>query len=318
MPSNQFECAKHPETWRYYRNVEAYKYVLSLPERAIRSLVGLSAGLIREIGNVVLPASVRRTTLYRTMVDVALRFLIEEVGEVDGVYPADGRQAENFLVQRTASHGIELLGILAFHASPVWVLAALADITGGGRKLIGEVSQALKEEGLLDRDTSFETMDQVLDGLERTSGRLATTLNLPPVNIADLRREWEQIKQAAASIPPHNIPEPERVESVWTSIREAARQQDRSVFVVSSLMAVSAISHVPANLLWLSKAAGSAARRTGKLLGEALLDHYSEVLADLRATGFLAYWKKELRPYLRAAAEQFARTHESTTERLLK
>src|ERR1700687_6144587 len=145
----------------------AYKYILSLPERVIRALGALSGGLLREIGNVALPSGVRRTTLYRTMVDVALRFLIEEVGQVEGVYPAEGRLAEDFLLKRTASHGIELLGILAFHASPIWVLAALADATGGGRKLILEIAEALKEEGLLTGDARFETMDQVLGGLEK-------------------------------------------------------------------------------------------------------------------------------------------------------
>ena len=80
-----------------------YKYILSLPERAVRSLGALSGGLLREIGNVALPASVRRTTLYRTMVEVALRFLIEEVGQVEGVYPSEGRLAENFILKRTAN-----------------------------------------------------------------------------------------------------------------------------------------------------------------------------------------------------------------------
>ena len=121
----------------------------------------LSGGLLREIGNVALPASVRRTILYRTMVDVALRFMIEVVGQVEGVYPPDEEFAENALLKRAASHGIELLGIVAFHASPIWVLAALADVTGGGRKLIRQISKALKEEGLLEKETRFETMEQV-------------------------------------------------------------------------------------------------------------------------------------------------------------
>src|SRR5882672_928804 len=79
------------------------QYLLSLPERMIRSLGALSGGLLREIGDVVLPASLRRTTLYRTMVDVALRFLIEEVGQVEGVYPSEGELAGNFLLKRSAS-----------------------------------------------------------------------------------------------------------------------------------------------------------------------------------------------------------------------
>jgi len=287
-----------------------YKYILSLPERAIRSLGALSGGLLREIGNVALPASVRRTTLYRTMVEVALRFLIEEVGQVEGVYPSEGRLAEDFLLKRTASHGIELLGILAFHASPVWVLAALADATGGGRKLILEIADALKEEGLLERDARFETMDQVLLGLEKTSDHMATTLNMPPVDIAGLRREWEQLKHELTNIPPKKVPALERIEGVWEELQSTARQQGRSVFVVSSLLAVSTVAHVPANVLWLSRAARSAVRRTGRVLGDTILDHYTASLGEIGRTGFFAYWSREFRPYLRGAAEQFAPDHE--------
>ena len=294
-----------------------YKYILSLPERVIRSLGALSGGLLREIGNVALPASVRRTTLYRTMVEVALRFLIEEVGQVQGVYPGEGRLAESFLLKRTASHGIELLGILAFHASPVWVLAALADATGGGRTLILEIADALKEEGLLDRDVQFETMDQVLGGLEKTSSHMAVTLNMPPVDIAGLRKEWNSLKEELATIPPKKVPSLERIQGVWEELRASAHQQGRTIFGMSSLLAISTVAHVPANVLWLSRAARSAVRRTGKVLGDAILDHYSAALNDISKTGFLGYWSREFRPYLRAAAEQFAPERQSLTERLL-
>jgi len=279
-------------------------------------LGALSGGLLHELGNVALPASVRRTTLYRTMVEVALRFLIEEVGQVEGVFPNEGRLAENFILKRTASHGIELLGILAFHASPVWVLAALADATGGSRRLISEISDELMKEGLIEE--RFETVEGMLDGLEKTSDRLAVALNLPPVDIPGLRSEWEQLKLDVQSIPPKNVPAMEKIEGVWDRLQRLSEEQGRSVFAVSSLMAVSAVSHVPANVLWLSKAARSAARTTGKVLGEAVLDHYVETIAEIGRTGFLAYWQREFRPYLRAAAKQFAPGKQSLTERLLR
>ena len=89
------------------------------------------------------------------------------------------------------------------------------------------------------------------------------------------------------------------------------------MFVVSSLMAISTVAHVPANVVWLSRAARSAARRTGKVLGEVILDHYAEVLAEIRAY--------RLHPLLDARVPAiFARArgavrprHESLTERLL-
>src|SRR6202161_1077545 len=83
------------------------RYVISLPERVVRSAAALAGGLIREIGDVSLPAAVRRTKSYQMMVDIALRFMIEQLGEVKGVYPSGGQLAGNFLARRTAGHGIE-------------------------------------------------------------------------------------------------------------------------------------------------------------------------------------------------------------------
>jgi len=55
-------------------------YFVSLPERVLRSATGLAAGLVRELGDVAIPSSVRRTRLYHNLVDSTLRFLIEQVG----------------------------------------------------------------------------------------------------------------------------------------------------------------------------------------------------------------------------------------------
>jgi len=296
----------------------SYKYIVSLPERVVRSLGALSGGLLREIGEIALPAAIRRTTLYRTMVGVTLRFLIEQVGQVEGIYPSEAGLSENFIVRRTASHGIELLGILAFRASPIWILAALADVTGSGQRLLREIAEALEAEGLLEPGSRFETMEQILGGLERTSAHLAVTLNMPPVNVPALRKEWDKLTTELQSIPPNRIPAIGLLERAWSDIRLTAQAQNRSVFTVSSLLAVSTIAHVPANLLWLSKAARSVARRTTEVLGSAVLDHYADALREISREGFLGYWQREFRPYLRAAVEQFSPGRSSLTEKLLR
>src|ERR1700745_84197 len=74
----------------------SYRFVLSLPERLLRSLSAVSGGLLREIGAVAVPARIRRTALYGTLVEVALRFLIQEVGQVPEIYPSEGRLAQDF------------------------------------------------------------------------------------------------------------------------------------------------------------------------------------------------------------------------------
>src|SRR5437762_13154571 len=107
-------------------------FLLSLPERALRSATALAGGLLREVGDVAIPKTIRRSQLYRNLVEATLRFLIEQVGQVKDVYPGEEKLSESFLVRRAAGNGIELIGILAFRASPVWVLAALADASGAG------------------------------------------------------------------------------------------------------------------------------------------------------------------------------------------
>src|SRR2546425_13022142 len=210
------------------------QYLLSLPERVLRSATALAGGLLREIGEVTIPQTVRRSQLYQNLVEATLRFLIEQVGQVEGVYPGEERISEDFLIRRTAGNGIELIGILAFRASPVWVLAALADASGAGRFLIREIASSLKSEGLLDPKAEFSTVDQMLDGLEASAGRLASTLNAPPLDVATLRKEWDSLRRDLSRIPPRNLPSIDSIREVWTSIRQEALEQHRTVFELSS------------------------------------------------------------------------------------
>jgi hypothetical protein len=292
-------------------------YLLSLPERLVRSVFGLGAGIAREIGDVVLPEGVKQTQLYQNLVDTTLRFLIEQVGQVEGVYPTDARLPADFLKRRTAGNAIEALGIVAFRASPVWVLAALADLCGTGRQLIPEIADALKTEGLLDRGATFSSVDELLDGLERTSSRLAGTINTPPLDVATLRGEWQALREDARRLQPRSLPSPAAIGAVWGQLRAEADRQQRSVFETSSMMAVSAIKAAPDGARWLSASAAVGAARTGKLFGAALLDHYRSTLDEIREAGYATFAARQLAPYVRAAVGHFSSERITLTERLL-
>ncbi len=281
-------------------------YLLSLPERIVRSAVGLGAGVTRELGEVALPKSIRRSQLYQNLVDVMLRFLIEQVGGVEGVYGAEGTLPDNFLARRTAGNAVEVLGIVAFRASPVWVLAALADVCGMGRQLIPEMADALKAQGLLDQDAQFTSIDQLLHGLERTSSRLAATINTPPLDVASLRKDWEEIREEARRLPPASLPSRETISGVWAQLKTESARQDRSVFETSSMVAMSAVRSLPDGVRWLSASARVGATRTGHIVAATLLDHYTQTLSEIQQVGYLAYASRQFQPYVRAAAEQFS------------
>ena len=292
------------------------RYVLSLPERVLRSTLGLGAGVAREVGEVVLPDGVRRTQLYQNLVDTTLRFVIEQVGGVEGVYGQAEKLPDDFLARRTAGNVIEVLGVVAFRASPVWVLAALADLAGAGRQLIPEIAGALKAQGLLEQDATFTSVDQILDGLERTSSKVAGTINTPPLDVAGLRTEWEAIRREAASLP-SPLPSAGTLRQAWRQLADTSQQQGTTVFETSSALAISAVRALPGQARWLSASAAVGATATGRVAASALLDHYRATLAEIQQAGYAQYAQRQLRPYVAAAVAQFSPRRRTLTERLL-
>jgi hypothetical protein len=296
---------------------ERLPYVLSTPERVVRALSALAGGALRELGGFALPLRVRRTRLYRSMVDSTLRFLIEQVGGVEGAFQDEENLPKDFLIRRTAGNAVEVAGIVAFRASPVWALAVLADISGAGRDLVHEIAEELKKEGLLDPAARFDRVDQLLDGLERTAGQLAETVNTPPLDVPTLRKDLATLRDEARRIP-GSFPRPAALWDEWRALEAEAAAQQRSVYELSSAIAVSAIRKLPLGAMWLSRALGVGGRRAGQAIASGLLDHYRAQLDRIRSEGYTDYWMREFKPYLAAALRQFSPERPSVTERLLR
>jgi len=293
------------------------RYAASLPERVVRSASALAAGTVREVAAVALPIGFRRGRLYRSLVDVTLQFLIEDVGGVQAAQPNEQKLGEDFLLRRAAGNGIELMGVIAFRASPVWVLAALADVAGFGRQLIPEIAESLKKDGLLAPDGSFATMEQLLGGLERSSGQLAESVNAPPLDVAGLREEWRKFAAEARQLPAPQLPSASAVTRLWQDLRATAERERRSVFAVSSLLAVSAVSELPERARVLSKTAAVVLQHGSAALANALLEHYRGSLQQMREVGFVRYGVQQLAPYTQAAIGAFHPARETLTGNLL-
>jgi len=292
-------------------------YLYSIPERVVRSLSAIVGGTVHELGDVILPARVRRSRLYYAVVESTSRFLVEYVGQVESEASKGDPLPDDFLIRRTAGNVVEIAGLAAFRASPVWVLAALSDLAGAGRELTEEISAALQKDGLLEPESKFESVDQLLDGLERSSARLAQAVNTPPLNVKSLREEWRMLRSEASQIPRAVLPSPERLWNQWMELKQEAASQNRSVAELSSVMALAAVRNLPDNARWLSNVVRTGSRRTGEMLARGLLDHYRDTLVEIHTTGYLRYWMREFRPYFIGAANQFSPQRVSTTERLL-
>ncbi len=264
--------------------VKAGKYLLSLPERSLRALTALTAGFLRESSEITLPPAFRRTRIYQSIVDQTLRFLIEKVGRVEGTYAESDSLPDNFFIRRSAGNGIEWVSLAVFHASPVWVLAGLADVSGVGGKLLGEIAATLEVEGWLSGAASVRNATDLLDALERGSGHLADSFNTPPLNRKALMREWEELKKSVSTSTSSS-----QVEAEWEQLKRTAQLQRKPLMEVSTAVALNTL-------------------RCGRqMFADPILEHYRKTLADLNEVGFASYAEREMAPYWRAAVANFSR-----------
>ena len=114
------------------------------------------------------------------------------------------------------------------------------------------------------------------------------------------------------------MPSKEQLTSSWLALKAEAIRQNCSVFELSSLMALSAVSQLPSKARWLSNCATAAAGKTGMLFASTLLSNYMATLKDIRKAGYLHYWARQLKPYILAVAYNFSPSQSSYTERFLQ
>ena len=270
-------------------------YALSLPERILRATAAGLGGLLYEATQVLLPGWLRRSRLYRAIVAGTLRIAIELVGGATGVLPPDEVTAQELAVRKAAGTGIEMAGLMFVGWSPLWLFAAAADLTGGTRNYLRVLVSELRRDGLLQEAADIASVEDLLDTLEGTSGLVAESLDVPPLNVDDLRTSWQNLRRQATE-----LPDADRLADLYAGLRQVTKQEGRSLRSVSSLIAAGAMrAGVQASQVYI-------------------FDYYEDALRTISREGLPAYAGRVTRPYLAVARGHFERKRLSHTERLLR
>jgi hypothetical protein len=268
-------------------------FLLSLPERLVRSIAAVVGGGVHETAELVLPRFVRRSHLYEATAKNLLRVTVELVGGVEQRDP-ELPDAGEVAVRKGAGNAVELGSIAAFGFSPLWLLAAASDVAHGTRTYLDALVAELKAAGVLAQETEVGSMGELLDALERGSGTAAGMIDLPPLELTELRRSIAELRGSARS-----LPRPQELAAVFAALRAAAARERRSVLEVSQ----------GAGLAFLLSA-----RSVGR---EHLVTPYREDWRPLRNEGFAAYARRIAGPYREAVAGHLDGERPSVTERLL-
>jgi hypothetical protein len=278
-----------------YKRYFSQAYLASLPERTARAGAALTGGLVYETGEVLLPLAVRRSRLYQAIVGRLVRIMIELVGGVEGVYPTEEIRVRELLVRKTAGNAIELSSFLAVGWSPVWLLAGASDLIGGTKVYLRVLATELQDAGVLSAEEDVASFEELLTALEGTSGVLADTVDVPPLNISSVRTSWQELRRQAA-----DLPDADGLEKIYSDLKLAARQEDRSILEISSMVALGAV-------------------HAGVKLGDALIfDYYRGALRTIAGEGLVAFLHRTSTPYLTRARAHFDPGSSTYSERLLR
>jgi hypothetical protein len=270
-------------------------YIISLPERLLRALAAGLGGAVYEVSLLLLPGWVRRSRFYQATVARLLRIIVELVGGVPGTFPAEGMPVRQLAIRKAAGNAVELVSFVAVGWSPVWLLAAAADVAGGTQAYLRLLVEDLKSAGALSPDAEVDSVGELLTALEHSLGQAADTVDMPPMNLEDMRQSWRELQCNASQ-----LPGPRRLARIYRDLQAVAHQERQSIYTTSSLIAVGAV-------------------RTGVKMGNLhVFDYYRQALDTIAARGLTSYIQDASDPYRRTVLHHLDPGNRTYTERLLQ
>jgi hypothetical protein len=273
-------------------------YLLSYPERVVRALAAALGGTTHEAFELLLPRVARRSRLYEASAKNLLRILVEGVGRVERTAPAlpdaAAPPARELAIRKGAGNIVEFGSIAAFGFSPLWLLAGVADLSRGSRVYLQTLTEELKAAGVISEGVEVETVDELLGVLEGTSGRTARLIDIPPVEVAELRRSLAELRDEA-----DDLPSQAELAALFDALRRTAAAEDRSLLEVSQGVGLAFLT---------------SARKVSRIH---LATPYREDWQPVREEGFANYARRVSRPYAAAVVGHFDRERRTYTERLL-
>jgi hypothetical protein len=203
--------------------------------------------------------------------------------------------ARELATRKAAGNAVELVSFAAVGWSPVWLLAAAADVMGGSQVYLRALVEDLQREEVLPSKAQIDSVEGLLSALEQTLGQAADTVDMPPLNVKDMRASWAELRGKAAS-----LPDAAALARIYEDLKAVAHQEGQSIYRTSSLIAQGAV-------------------RTGIRMGNLhIFTYYRDALDAIAAESLPRYVRRVSRPYRRAVAYHLDPSNQTYTERVLQ
>jgi hypothetical protein len=290
------------------------RYVLSLPERALRTGTGLLGGMVRESASLLVPQSFQSSRTYRLMVRQMLDFLVHDVGGVaQGSTPSLTSDVDNYVARKAVGNFIDLASLATLHMSPLLILAAVSDLAYGSQVYLKELADELKAQGVIAEGTKIDHVNDLLTAVSDASAATTVVFNTPPLSVESLKATIDETRAAIRGPDAVQVPPQAEVDRMWEEMREISKREGVSMLAVSG----AATMHSMGKFASLGRGALSTVKVVGTLVDRHVLDHYSQALTEIRAKGLYQSLAETSQPYVEAVWENFQTNRSTVTEDLL-
>lgn len=290
-------------------------YGLSLPERTLRSAVGVAAGTVREAAEFVVPQSFKNAKTYKVLVRNSLAFLTDNVGGVKSSQPEDQDSAigDDFVARKAVGNFVDLAGMATLHVSPVWIMAIVSDVAYGTKAYVQELATELKAKGLINESSTINNVDDVLNAVQDASGNAASLFDTPPLSIKELRSTLTKTKDAIANAKLKGMLPENEIKAYWAEMRNISKRDDVSLLGVSGALTM----HTLGKVKTASHGTLTGVQVIGGILKRDVFDYYSTALQDVSEKGIFQSLKGTSAPYAEAIWNNFSNDRPMITDEVV-
>lgn len=332
--SNNSENASNPSSPEERTTAEqllsGLLYGVSLPERLVRSAVGITAGTAKEIAEFVVPQAFQDSKSYEVAVRNSLNFLLANVATVSD--PSEAKPVAavatspaadpndptainpgRFIARKAVGNFIDIAGLATLHVSPLWILAIVSDAAYGTKTYLSELAGELQTQGLIDDSSTIHRVDDLFEAIKKASGRAASNFDTPPLSLDELKSSFEQTRAALNEVDPTLlIPEAE-IGRIWSDMRFLADQEKISLLGVSGAVAMQAVETIKT----ATQGSLTGLFVAGKIVNRNIFGHYISALSDIRKNGLWSSVRDTYGPYVDLAWGNFTSSRKTWTEQVL-
>lgn len=320
-------------------------YSVSLPERVVRSAVGLTAGTAKELAEFIVPQAFQSSKSYEVAIRNSLNFLLSSVATISepGGKPMAGglsstatpgslstppsasagaptaaltspeTDAGRFVAKKAISNFIDITGLTTLHISPLWILAIVSDAAYGTKVYLKELAEELESKGLIDSSSTIHQVDDVFEAVRKASSRAASTFDLPPLSLDELKQSLSQTRAALQEIDPTQLIPESEIRRLWQDMKELAVSENVSLLGVSGALAIQTVERIRG----ATQGTLTGLFVAGKIVNRNIFGHYSQALLDVHRRGILQSMRDSFEPYAELAWSNLAMSRKTWTEQLL-